>query len=324
MEFRSNIPLAPYTTFKIGGPAKLFAEVSDASEAARGFERAAEERLPVFVFSGGSNILFSDSGFPGLVMRITDGGFRILENGRVSAGAGKSLSEVVRASCQSGLSGMEKLAGIPGSVGGAARGNAGAFGIEIGDLIVSVKALDRTTGMVKEYRREECDFGYRMSRFKKHQELVVLSVEFRLQTGADPIRLMAVADETMAVREANHPQDALCAGSFFMNPVVRDEGLREEFRLDSGKDPKGDRLPAGWVIDQAGLRGKTIGHAKVSDLHPNYIVNMGGATAEEVLTLVSIVKQRVRDAFNIQLLEEVQLIGFGHESSKHRRINGLS
>lgn len=322
MEFRSNVPLAHYTTFKIGGPAKLFAEVSDASELSLGYERAASERLPVYIMSGGSNILFSDNGFPGLVMRIADGGFRILDNGRVSAGAGKSLLEVALACCQAGLTGMEKLAGIPGSVGGAVRGNAGAFGSEMADYVVSVKALNRRTGMVKEYRKDECAFGYRMSLFKKHSELVILSVELRLGAGGDPKALLSIASDTQAEREAKHPQDAFCAGSFFMNPTVTDPHLREEFHHDSGKEPKGERLPAGWVIDQVGLRGRTIGHAKVSEQHPNYIVNTGGATAEEVLTLVSIVKQRVRDELNIQLQEEVQLVGFGHEEVKTRREKG--
>ncbi|NTW89305.1 MAG: UDP-N-acetylmuramate dehydrogenase [Candidatus Moranbacteria bacterium] len=322
MEFRENEILAHYTTFKIGGPAKLFAEVSDANELSLGYERAASERLPVYIMSGGSNILFSDKGFPGLVMRLTDGGFRILDNGRVSVGAGKTLLDVILACCQAGLSGMEKLAGIPGSVGGAVRGNAGAFGSEIADHIVSVKVLNHKTGMVKEYGKDACAFGYRMSLFKKHPELIIVSVEFRLASGSDPVALRSIATKTIEEREAKHPQDAFCAGSFFMNPTVTDEHLREEFRHDSGKEPKGERLPAGWVIDQVGLRGRTIGHAKVSEQHPNYIVNTGGATAEEVLTLVSIVKQKVRDELNIQLQEEVQLVGFGHEEVKTRREKG--
>jgi UDP-N-acetylmuramate dehydrogenase len=319
MEFKSNVSLAHYTTFKIGGPAKLFADVSDASELSLGYERASAENLPVYIMAGGSNILFSDNGFPGVVMRLTDGGFRILDNGRVSVGAGKTLLDVILACCQAGLSGMEKLAGVPGSVGGAVRGNAGAFGSEMADCVVSVKALNRNTGMVKEFGKKECLFGYRMSCFKMRPELVILSVELRLVTGGDPAKLTAIVSETQATREAKHPQDAFCAGSFFMNPVIDDEHLREEFRHDSGKEPRGERLPAGWVIDHVGLRGKTIGNAKVSELHPNYIVNTGGATAEEVLTLVSIVKQRVRDELNVQLQEEVQMVGFGHEELKKRR-----
>ena len=315
------MPLAPFTTFKIGGPAKLYAEVSDMSEVALGFERAEKDRLPVYVFSGGSNILFSDEGFPGLVMRISDGGFRILDGGRVSVGAGRSLDEVVLACCQAGLSGMERLAGIPGSVGGAVRGNAGAFGVAAGDAALSVKALDRKTGMMKEYRREDCDFGYRMSLFKKHPELVIMSVDFKLDVGGDPSALLSSVRETRLKRETKHPQDMFCAGSFFMNPIVTDERLREEFLRDSGKPAKDERLPAGWLIDQVGFRGKTIGNAKVSDRHPNYIVNTGGATAEDILTLVSIVKQRVRDELGVQLQEEVQMVGFGHESLKHDREN---
>ncbi|NTW45500.1 MAG: UDP-N-acetylmuramate dehydrogenase [Candidatus Moranbacteria bacterium] len=319
MEFRSNVPLAHYTTFRIGGPAKLYAEVSDASELSLGYERAAKDHLPVYVFSGGSNILFSDEGFPGLILRLTDGGFRILDAGLVSVGAGRKLNELVTECCKSGLSGLERLAGIPGSVGGAIRGNAGAFGADTGSVVASVKALDTRTGMVREYQREECVFGYRESLFKRHPELVVLSAEFRLGTGADPKALLWKAESVRREREEKHSQDAFSAGSFFMNPVVLDERLREEFRRDSGKEPKDERLPAGWIIDQVGLRGRIIGHAKVSEQHPNYIVNTGGATAAEVLTLVSIVKQKVRDELDIQLQAEVQLVGFGHESAKHRR-----
>lgn len=313
MIFRSHVPLAQYTTFKIGGKARLFAEVTSAIELAECYERAAKDRLPVFVFSGGSNILFSDRGYPGLVVRLVDGGMRVGENGRISAGAGRDLSELVVSAGKAGLAGLENLAGIPGSVGGAIRGNAGAFGTEIGDMILSVKAFHVESGMVKEYTRAECAFAYRQSFFKGHPKYIVLSAEFRLTSSADPARLAERAQEIRALREKKHPQDVFCAGSFFMNPIVRDEELREEFRKDSGKEPKDDKLPAGWLIDHVGLRGKTIGHAKVSEAHPNYIINTGGATAEEVLTLASIVKQRVRDEARVMLTQEVQLVGFGNE-----------
>ncbi len=311
MEFRSNIPLSSHTTFGVGGPAKLYAEVSDASELSLGCERAVVDHLPVFVFSGGSNVLFSDRGFPGLVMRLTDGGFRILGDGRVSAGAGRPLDEVIRSCVEVGLTGMERLAGIPGSVGGAVRGNAGAFGIETADFVVSVKTFHRKSGMVKEYRKDACDFGYRTSRFKKNPDLIILSAEFRFDGNGDMSESAAVIRETLRKRESGHPQSVRCAGSFFMNPVVSDERLREEFRRDTGKEPKDDRLPAGWLIDQVGLRGKTVGGAKVSEIHPNYIVNTGAATAEDILTLASVVKQKVRNGLGVQLQEEVQLIGFG-------------
>lgn len=311
MTFRSNVPLAPYTTFRIGGPAKLFAEASNAIELAECYERAQKERLPVFVFSGGSNVLFSDDGFSGLVVRLTDGGLQIQQSGRMSVGAGKTLSEVVFAACEAGLSGIENLAGIPGSVGGAIRGNAGAFGVEIGDRVASVKALDSETGMVKEYAQAECGFGYRSSLFKFHSKYIVLSAELQLFPMMNPGELLSAAQEIRDKREEKHPQDVFCAGSFFMNPVVKDEHLRQEFVKESGKQPKDDKLPAGWLIDQVGLRGKIIGHAKISEVHPNYLVNTGGATAEDVITLASIVKQRVRDELHVQLREEVQFVGFG-------------
>lgn len=311
MTFRSHVSLAQYTTFRIGGKAFLFAEAANAIDLAECYERAARDNLPVFVFSGGSNVLFSDNGFPGLVVRLTDGGMHVGDNGRISAGAGRPLAELVCAANDAGLSGLENLAGIPGSVGGAVRGNAGAFGAEIGDKVLSVKAFHVESGMVKEYRQTECAFGYRQSFFKSHPKHIILSAEFQLTPSVHPERLLEKSQEIRELREEKHPQDVFSAGSFFMNPIVRDEKLRDEFHKDSGKEPKDDKLPAGWLIDQVGLRGKTIGHAKVSEAHPNYIINTGGATAEDVLTLASIVKQKVRDEVGVMLTQEVQLVGFG-------------
>lgn len=313
MTFRSHVPLAQYTTFRIGGKASLFAEAANAIDLAECYERAAQEELPVFVFSGGSNVLFSDKGFPGLVVRLIDGGMRMGDHGRISAGAGRDLSELVAVAGKAGLAGLENLAGIPGSIGGAIRGNAGAFGTELADTVLSVKAFHVESGMVKEYSRAECGFGYRHSFFKEHPKYIVLSAEFQLTPSADPERLAEKAQYIRDVREEKHPQDVFSAGSFFVNPIVRDEKLRDEFRKDSGKDPKDGKLPAGWLIDHVGLRGKTIGHAKVSEIHPNYLINTGEATAEEVLMLASIVKQRVRDETGVILAQEVQIVGFGKE-----------
>jgi UDP-N-acetylmuramate dehydrogenase len=229
----------------------------------------------------------------------------------VSVGAGRTLAEIVLAVCEAGLSGLESLSGIPGSIGGAVRGNAGAFGVEIGDRIVSVKTLHPESGMVKEYTQAECVFGYRSSFFKLHPEYIVLSVEFQLFPAMNPGALLSEAQEIRDKREEKHPQDVFCAGSFFINPIVKDMKLRREFAKDLGKEPKDEKLPAGWLIDAVGLRGKIIGHAKISEIHPNYLINTGGATAEDVVTLASIVKQRVRDELGVQLQEEVQLVGFG-------------
>jgi len=309
MVTKQNVLLAPYTTFKIGGPAKFFADACSAIELAEAFEFAEDKKLPIYVLGGGSNVIFSDKGFPGLVVRILDGGIKI--NGKkILAGGGMSLLDVVRSAAAASLKGIENLAGIPGSFGGAIRGNAGAFGTEIGDVVSVVKVLERKTGLVKEYGKDECGFGYRMSIFKMNPDFVILSAELQLATG-ERESLERIITETMAKREAKHPQDAKCAGSFFMNPFITDERLLQEFEKDTGMPSKDGKLPAGWLIDHVGLRGKKIGGAMVSEKHPNYLLNTGNATAEDVMTLASLIKTRVRDQLRVKLQEEVQYVGFG-------------
>lgn len=308
MHLKKNVPLTPLTTFRIGGKADYFVEATGALELAEAIEYATQHDLPVFIFGGGSNILFSDTGFAGMVIRMADGGLKV-SGEKILSGAGVPLFDVVRAARDAGLSGIERLAGIPGSFGGAVRGNAGAFGAEIGSVISSVKVYVRDTGMVKEYSRKECGFAYRTSLFKKNPDLVILSAEMNLTLG-DKNELGKIIDDTVGKREAKHPQAASCAGSFFMNPFVKDEDLRREFQKDTGMVPKDDKLPAGWLIDHAGLRGKKIGGAMISNRHPNYLVNTGNATAEDVITLASLVKTRVRNELGVRLKEEVQFVGF--------------
>lgn len=308
LDLRRDIPLAPFSTFRLGGSADFFVQVTTPTELIEALEYAEKNELNTFVFSGGSNLLIADRGFRGLVIRVANDAKRITGlDMHVDAGA--NLLSVVTLATQSGLAGIERLAGIPGSLGGAIRGNAGAFGAEIGNVIVSVKAYDRKAGVPREFQKKDCAFRYRSSFFKDHPEIVILSVHLRFVEG-NPIDLKRIATETIAMREAKHPQSALCAGSFFMNPDVSDEELRSEFAKDTGKAPKDAKLPAGWLIDHVGLRGKKIGGAQVSPMHPNYLVNTGAATTEDVIILASLVKQRVRTELGIELKEEVQLVGF--------------
>lgn len=305
---KKNVSLAPFTTFHIGGKADYFVETTGALDLAEAFEYAEAHALPVRILGGGSNVIFPDRGFPGLIIRMRDGGMQVFGE-KILCGAGVPLFDVVRAAAGAGLAGMEHLAGIPGSLGGAIRGNAGAFGTEIGDVIVSVKVFTQDTGMVKEYGHDACGFGYRMSVFKKNPKLIILSAEIRLVPG-EKDALEKTIDETVKLRESKHPQDMKCAGSFFMNPVVKSGKLRKEFEKDTGMVPRGDKLPAGWLIDHVGLRGKRIGGAMISKKHPNYLVNTGDATAEDVMMLASLVKTRVRDELGVRLREEVQFVGF--------------
>lgn len=308
LSIRRDVPLAPFSTFQIGGPADFFAGVTTVPELIEALDYALENNLKTFVFSGGSNLLIADHGFRGLVIRIANAAMRFTDHD-IYADAGTNLLDLIQTANARGLAGMERLAGIPGSLGGAIRGNAGAFGAELKDVILSVKAYDRERKTLREFSKRDCHFSYRDSYFKSHPELVILSAKLRLIEG-DPVSLAGIADQTIRQREAKHPQSAKCAGSFFMNPVVSDAALREEFAKDTGKVPKDDKLPAGWLIDHAGLRGKRLGGAEVSPLHPNYLVNTGAATAEQVIMLASLVKQRVRTELGVQLKEEVQLVGF--------------
>lgn len=308
LNIQKNIPLAPLTTFHIGGKAQFFIETNGTSELAEALEYAEKNNLLVCVLGGGSNIIFPDKGFMGLVIRLRDSGIQI-SGEKIICGAGVPLFDVVRAACGAGLAGIENLAGIPGSLGGAIRGNAGAFGTTIGDKIFSVKVFTQNTGVMKEYKKDECEFGYRTSVFKKNNGLIILSAEIKLELG-DKDELEKVIKETVAKREAKHPQDTKCAGSFFMNPIVKNEKLREEFTKDTGLVPKSDTLPAGWLIDHVGLRGKKIGGAMISEKHPNYLINTGNATAEDVMILASLAKTRVRNELGIRLQEEVQFVGF--------------
>jgi UDP-N-acetylmuramate dehydrogenase len=308
LKIQENVPLAPFTTFHIGGEARFFAETNGTSELAEALEYAEKKALSVCVLGGGSNVIFSDKGFAGLVIRLRDSGMQI-SGEKIICGAGVSLFDLVRVACDAGLSGIENLAGIPGSLGGAIRGNAGAFGMSIGDKVSSVKVFTQNTGMMKEYKKDECEFGYRTSVFKKNQGLIIISAEIKLERG-DKDELKKIANEIIAKREAKHPQSAKCAGSFFINPIVKNEKLREEFMKDTGLVPKGDTLPAGWMIDYVGLRGKKVGGAMVSGKHPNYLINTGNATAEDVMILASLIKTRVRNELGVRLQEEVQFVGF--------------
>ena len=306
--FEENTSLAPFTSFQIGGPAQYFARVGSIDDIAEALAFAQRKQLPIFILGGGSNLLISDQGIRGLVIRIENGGvFR--DEMTIVAGAGAPLSGVVEFAADQGLAGIETMAGIPGSVGGAVRGNAGAFGTDIGSHVASVIAFHQKTLETKVFSREECQFSYRNSFFKQHPEWIIFGVSIELTAG-DPEPLRAVAAETVAKREAKHPQAAQCAGSFFMNPAVTDDLLRAEFTAETKITPKDDKLPAGWVIQHVGLRGKRVGGAQVSDIHPNYIVNTGTATAEDVIILASLIKQKVRTELDIQLKEEVQMVGF--------------
>lgn len=311
LNIQESVPLAQYATFRIGGPAKFFAEVASEEDLREALQYAKENSLKFFVLGGGSNVLVSDQGFDGLVVKMKIDNFKIdTENNKMEVGVGASLAKVVKGSIENNLSGLEWATGIPGTLGGAVRGNAGAFGETISDAIESVRTINSSGDPdTKDYRGAECGFAYRDSVFKHDPDLIILSAVLKLRKG-NREESQKKSREILDKRLSKQPKGMASAGSFFMNPAVKDAQLIKEFEKEMGVQSKDSKVPAGWLIDMADLRGKKIGGAMISKEHANFIVNTGQATAEDVIMLASYIKQQVRDKFGVQLQEEVQLVGF--------------
>lgn len=304
MEVRENIPLAPLTTFEIGGPAKYFVEVRTESDIREAISWAKEQSIRFVVLGGGSNVLVPDEGLDGLVIRLV-GNLYSIANGEVNAWAGTNLLVAMRALGSQGWGGWEKLAGIPGTIGGAARGNAGAFGPEIKDFVTRVRALNGETGEMRDFTNAECNFSYRHSFFKDNPEWIITRVFIRLEK-TDVLENNRLADETIAEREKRHLQNVRAAGSFFMNPKAPSE-VTALFEQEKNVKSREGRVPAGWLIERSGMKGATVGGAIASLQHPNYIVNQGSATATNVLQLAEEVKEAVKSQFGVELHEEAAI-----------------
>lgn len=304
-----NVELAPLTTFKIGGRAKFFVEVVSKEELVAAVQYARENKLKIFILGGGSNVLISDNGFDGLVIRIKNSEMEIIDEVEIICAAGVKLMELVNFSVKNKLTGLEWAAGIPGTVGGAVRGNAGAFGGEIKDSVLNVEIIDlnKEELTIETLAREQCQFDYRSSLIKESDSLVIVMVRFKLEK--TDVNSEAEIAAIIEKRKHNQPVGP-SAGSFFKNPKVTDAKTIEKFEHDMEMEMRGEKLPAGWFIDDLGFKGKKIGGAQVSEKHGNFIMNSGKASAEDVIILSSFLKQKVRDSYGVQLEEEVSRIGF--------------
>jgi len=292
-----NAPLAPHTTFKVGGPADWLIAVNtgDAVEQAVAIARDAD--LPLTVLGGGSNVLVSDAGIRGIVVRVHGGDVRALTPSLVRADAGVTINGLVRWTVNHGLAGVEAWAGTPGTVGGAIFGNAHFRGRLVSELIASVR-LVTTDGFVEDVPREHMEFAYDYSRLHRTREVVV-SADFHVSAG-DPASLRAIARESLAFRKRTQPLESPSAGCIFQNP-----------------DPARDQVPAGIppsagaLVDRAGLKGAREGGARVSTTHANFIVNDGGATARDIRALIDRCKTEVQARFGVALREEIVFMGEG-------------
>jgi len=330
MEFQKNVSLKDYTTFKIGGRAKYFCIVSTKPGLVGAIKLAKKMKLPIFILGAGSNLLISDKGFNGLVIKIENCKLKVefcdsrtkrkkktkssshIKNCKVNAEAGVPLNKLVSVSAEKSLSGMEWAAGIPGTVGGAVYGNAGAFGKSMKDVIKTVTVLkipnslsaqagkspacaDRTVCagrqipnkiQIKKYKNKECRFGCRESIFKKRKDLIIVSATLQLKKGKKK-EIGNIMKEYLEYKKKTQPLNFPSAGSVF-------------------KNPKG--FFAAELIEKCKLKGKKIGNAKFSEKHANFIVNLGGAAAQDVKKLINLAKKSVKNKFKVKLEEEIQYL----------------
>ncbi|GMX58245.1 MAG: UDP-N-acetylmuramate dehydrogenase [Candidatus Yanofskyibacterium parasiticum] len=289
---KQNEPLANHCTYRIGGPARVLFLAANEREIVAGIEIAKEKNFKMMILGGGSNILFSDRGFDGLVLKLANNFIKIAEEKEnravVLAGAGAPLAALVKFALDNSLAGMEWAAGIPGTVGGAIRGNAGAFGREIGASVLRVRALEISGKSVVPaiVGKEDCAFGYRESVFKRNKNLVITAAKFVLEKGnaneiADKIK------ECAEKKRISQPLDFPSAGSVFKNP----EGFF-----------------AAKIIEDCGLKGRSAGGAQISEKHANFIVNRGNAKADDVLALIAQIKAAAKEKFAVDLKEEIEIV----------------
>ncbi len=297
---KKNVPLAQYTSFRIGGKAKYFLAVKSKDELIEAVKTAKKIHLPFFIFGGGSNLLVSDKGFKGLVIKVQNTRYKIL-NTNIFAEAGVLLGELIRVSAEKNLSGLEWATGIPGTIGGAVFGNAGSFGRSMKDIIAKVEVLNSKDLKIKTYDSLDLQFAYRESIFKKKKNLVIVSVTITLQKG-DKLEIQKKMKDFMMYKKNSQPLDFFSAGSVFKNPSLTLENLV----------PFGDKNPetvsAGALIEKCGLKNKKIGGAGISGKHANFIVNIRKAKSKDVQALIKLIKKKVKEKFKITLQEEIRYL----------------
>lgn len=305
MKIEKDISLKKFTTFKIGGLAEYFADVKNVNDLQEALQWADQNKQTIKVLGGGSNILIADEGIKGLVIKLN---FNKLEfdDTKVTVGPGVILALLLNKSLKKDLTGLEFIAGIPGTVGGAIRGNAGTYGVAMDSVVKKIKYIDDKQE-IKKMTNKQAKFAYRHSIFKT-KPWIILEAELELQEG-DVKAAKNLIKERLSRRQNTQP-NLPSAGCIFKNVFFEDIDLNKlkAKNIDIEQFAKFKKIPAAHLIEKAGLKGYNIGDAQISDVHANYIVNKGEATAEQVIMLISFIKQQVRDKYGVQLHEEVQLL----------------
>ena len=298
-------PLSRYTRFAIGGPADVYAETEsvEAFIAALGVARASGQDY--VVIGGGTNLIVADEGFRGIVLRFTAD--RIMSAGdRVVADGGAVLQDLVDFTVDRGLKGLETLAGIPGSVGAAIYGNAGAYGHSISERVRTVRFYDGRD--VRVFDNAACEFHYRESIFKRNKEWIIFSAELVMEK-ADAAGLRKIADDIVKVRNEKFPVTMKCAGSIFKNFLIAELPDAVVQRVPERVVREG-KIPAAYFLEEVDAKGMARGDIHVATYHANLIYNGGAGTAADLLAMIADLKSRVTAKFGIELQEEVQYVGF--------------
>jgi UDP-N-acetylmuramate dehydrogenase len=300
----TGVPLSRYTRFGIGGPADLYAETGNVEAFIAALATARSSGIPTMVIGGGTNLVVADGGFRGIVLRYR--GDRLMAAGEsVIAEAGAVLQDLVDFAIERGLQGLETLAGIPGSVGAAVYGNAGAYGHSLSERVANVRFHDGRE--IRVFTNQACQFHYRESIFKRHKDWIIFSTELLLEP-ADAARLRETAADILKVRNEKFPVTMKCAGSIFKNLLLRDlpPAVAAEVPANAVREGK---VPAAWFLDQVGAKGAQRGDIHVAPYHANLIYNAGAGTAADLRALIEDLKARVRARFGFNLEEEVQYLG---------------
>ncbi len=321
-KLQENIPLSKFSNYKIGGPARFFFDAKSEDEVRWAVKEAKARKLPVFILGGGTNLLIADEGWNGLVLRANIQ-FMKVKGAMIEAGAGIPMAELLTFAANKSLSGLEWAGGLPGTLGGAIRGNAGCFGGETKDVVASVRSFDTKTMKVITRRAGECRFAYRNSIFKKKNgSEIILSATLRMKKGKKKDIVQAM-QEKIAHRKERHPLDYPNIGSIFKNVPLEEVHKK-------GSAPYRKALQAGTVVfrgahfsvkkdpfpviytakllSESGLRGVSYGGAMISPKHPNFIVNVLSAGAPDVKGLITLAKAQVRSQFGLTLEEEIQML----------------
>ncbi|MFN0104989.1 MAG: UDP-N-acetylmuramate dehydrogenase [Bryobacteraceae bacterium] len=294
-----------HTRFRLGGPCWVLAD----AETPRAFEQAyrilASSQLCWTSIGAGTNLIVSDDGYPGAILRYSAA--EITANGStVTVAGGAELNALIDFANADGLAGIESMAGIPGWVGAAIYGNAGAYGQSINQRVESVQFFDGES--TREWSNEECGFRYRHSRFKEDKSLQILSATLKFQPG-DRAALESKSKEIRAIRDAKFPPTMACAGSIFKNFLFKDLPEKARAAVPANRIIEG-KVPAGWFLEEVGAKGFQVGGIKVADYHANLVYNTGPGTAQDLVTLLTELKTRVRRRFDLSIEEEVQYVGF--------------